>query len=293
MNRIILGDCQDMHELGDKSVHLICTSCPYYNAPFDYPDLFRDYDEFLDMTGNVVKEVKRVLDDGRIAALVVDDVTVDGELFPIVADMTRLFRREGFKYRGKIIWKKPNGYCRISRRSGVLVQHPYPMYARFDNLTETILLMQNGEFDYKRIQQGVRDSSKIDLVKWLKGGWHLGVWEITNVLPTKDRLETGIAAFPDEIPRRLIELFSYKDEIILDPFMGSATTLKVARELGRNAVGYEIDVELLDTVKKKLGISQTSLSAGKNGFDITIRSDARHLRTQLQEKVEANRRHAS
>jgi DNA modification methylase len=294
MNRIIFGDSRDMHELGDKSVHLICTSCPYYNAPFDYPDLFRDYDEFLDMTGNVVKEVKRVLDDGRIAALVVDDVTVDGELFPIVADMTRLFRREGFKYRARIIWKKPNGYCRISKRSGILVQHPYPMYARFDNLTETILLMQNGEFDYKRMQQGVRDSSKIDLVKWLKEGWHLGVWEITNVLPTKDRLETGIAAFPDEIPRRLVELFSCKDETILDPFMGSGTTLKVARELGRNAVGYDVDVELLSTVKKKLNIDEANPPAGKDDFGITIRSDARHLRTQLQRKVEeANRGHAS
>ena len=293
MNRIIFGDSRDMHELGDKSVHLICTSCPYYNAPFDYPDLFHDYDEFLDTMGNVVKEGKRVLDDGRIAALVVDDVTIDGELFPIVADMTRLFRREGFKYRARIIWKKPRGYCRISRRSGVLVQHPYPMYARFDNLTETILLMQNGEFDYKRIPQEVRDSSKIDLAKWLKEGWHLGVWEITNVLPRRDRLEMGIAAFPDEIPRRLIELFSHKDETILDPFMGSATTLKVARELGRNAVGYDVDVELLSTVKKKLNI-EANPSTGKHDFGITMRSDARHLRTQLQRKVEeANRGHAS
>ena len=290
-NLIVFGDAQNMSELPDKSVHLICTSCPYYNAPFDYPNLFRDYDEFLDMLGNVVKESKRVLDDGRIAALVVDDVTVDGEMFPIVSDITSLFRREGFKYRARIIWKKPNGYCRISRRSGVLVQHPYPMYARFDNLTETILLMQNGEFDYKRIPQEVRESSKIDLAKWLKEAWHLGVWEVTNVLPTKDRLETGIAAFPDEIPRRLIELFSYKDETILDPFMGSGTTLKVARKLGRNAVGYEIDVELQETIRRKLGINQTNLSPGKHAFEITIRNDAKRLRTQLQRRVKENKSH--
>jgi len=289
MNRIVIGDSQNMHELGDKSVHLVVTSPPYFDAPFDYPGLFHDYDQFLETLQNVTKEVKRVLDDGRIAALVVDDVTVDGELFPIVADMTHLFRREGFKYRARIIWKKPNGYCRISRRSGVLVQHPYPMYARFDNLTETILLMQNGDFDYKKIPQEVRDSSKIDLVKWLKEGWHLGVWEITNVLPAKDRLEMGIAAFPDEIPRRLIELFTYKAETVLDPFMGSATTLKVARELGRNAVGYDIDVELLETVKRKLGINEAGLCNGKEGFGIIIRNDARPLRTQLQ-KAEANRR---
>jgi DNA modification methylase len=73
--------------------------------------------------------------------------------------------------------------------------------------------------------------------------------------------------------------------------MGSATTLKVARELGRNAVGYEIDVELLETVERKLGISQTNLSAGKNGFDITIRNDAKRLRTQLQRRVKENKSH--
>jgi DNA modification methylase len=279
-----------MHELPDKSVQLVATSPPYFSPPLHYPDMFRDYEQFLGTIGNVAKEVKRVLSDGRIAALVVDDVTVDGELFPIVADMTRLFRREGFKYRARIIWKKPNGYCRISRRSGVLVQHPYPMYARFDNLTETILLVQNGDFDYKKIPQEVRDSSKIELDKWLKEGWHLGVWEITNVLPTKNRLEMGIAAFADEIPRRLIELFSYKGETVLDPFMGSATTLKVARELGRDGVGYEIDVELLSVVKKKLGIGAAAFSGGRRGLDIIIRDDAKHLRTQLQRKIEANRR---
>jgi DNA modification methylase len=215
MNRIIFGDSQSMHELDDKSVQLVVGSPSYYNAPFDTPGLFHDYDRFLNIMGNVTKEVKRVLDDGRIAAYVVDDITVDGETFPITADMTHLFRREGFKYRGKITWKKPNGYCRISRRSGVLVQHPYPMYARFDNLTETILLMQNGDFDYKKVPQELKDLSKVDLKEWLGKYWHLSVWEITNVLPTKDRLETGIAAYPEEIPYRLVSCTRTKERLCL------------------------------------------------------------------------------
>jgi len=75
---------------------------------------------------------------------------------------------------------------------------------------------------------------------------------------------------------------------VLDPFMGSGTTLKVAVQLGRNAVGYDIDVELLETVKEKLGINRNGLSCGS--FDIAIRSDATHLRAQLRWKVEASRR---
>jgi DNA modification methylase len=228
--------------------------------------------------GNVSKEIRRVLDDGRIFACVVDDISVDGQMLPIVADMTRLFMRGGFQYRGKITWKKPKGYCRISRKSGVLVQHPYPMYGYFDNLTETILIMQNGDFDHRKVPQELKDRSRVDLKDWLGKEWHLSVWEITNVLPTKKRLETGIAAFPGEIPYRLIKLFSHRNETVLDPFMGSATTLKVAVELGRDAVGYDVDIGLMETVKEKLGIGRAGPSDGKPSFDITVRDDAKRLR---------------
>ena len=111
------------------------------------------------------------------------------------------------------------------------------------------------------------------------------MWNITNVLPNGNRLERGIAAFPEEIPYRLIKLFSYRGETVLDPFMGSGTTLKVAIELGRNAIGYEIDLELLEVVKKKLGIERSYLIENRKEFEIIIRNDAKRLRTRLQEKV--------
>ena len=284
-NIIVFGDSQNMKELKNETVHLVVTSPPYFNAPFDYPDLFGSYDEFLDIIGNVARELKRVLKEGRIIALVVDDILIKGKKYPVVADITRIFIDEGFKYRDRIVWVKPEGYIRISRRSGVLLQNPYPMYYYPDNLQESILIFQKGEFDYKSISQDIKETSKIDIEEYQKNKWYLNVWNITNVLPNGNRLEKGIAAFPEEIPYRLIKLFSYKGEVVLDPFMGSGTTLKVAIELGRNAIGYEIDLELLEVVREKLGMGQSCLIEGQKEFEIILRDDAKRLRSELQEKV--------
>jgi len=290
-NMIIFGDAQNMQELENNSVQLVVTSPPYFNAPFDYPDLFESYDEFLKLIRNVARELKRVLEEGRIAAFVVDDTLIEGRKYPVVADVTKIFIEEGFKYRERIVWVKPEGYIRISKRSGVLLQHPYPMYYYPDNLQESILIFQKGDFNYKKIPQELKEESKINLQQYQQEKWYLNVWQITNVLPTNNRIEKGIAAFPEEIPYRLIKLFSYKNETVLDPFMGSGTTLKVAIELGRRAVGYEIDFELIDVVKQKLKIGQISvLDDNISDFEIIVRTDVKHLRTQLREKVARNRR---
>jgi len=202
-----------------------------------------------------------------------------------VADLTKICIEEGFTYRDKIVWIKPEGYIRISRRSGVVLQHPYPMYFYPDNIQETILIFQNGKFDYKSVQKDVKGQSKIEISEYQKEKWYLTTWNLTNVLPFKNRLESGIAAFPDQIPYRLIKLFSYVGEVVLDPFMGSGTTNKVASILKRNSVGYEIDLELLEIVKEKMGLKQSSLFEKDNKVEIIVRDDAKHLRTQLQEKV--------
>ena len=178
---------------------------------------------------------------------------------------------------------KPTGYIRISKRSGVLLQHPYPMYFYPDNLQESIVLFQNGRFDYKTIDQETRERSKIDLEEVKSGKWYMNVWYITNVLPSKNSLEKGIAAFPEEIPNRLVKLFSYKDECILDPFVGSGTTLKVANELGRNSVGYDIDKELKEIILTKIGYYTDEKV--KKSTKILVREDAIKLRTDLMERV--------
>jgi len=285
-HKVIFGDCRDMHEISSNSVHLMVTSPPYYNAPFDYPDLFKTYDDFLQLIRDVSTELKRVLADGRIAAFVTDDMLVKGTKYPVVADITKIMMKADFRYRDRIVWLKPKGYTRIGKRSGVVIQNPYPMYFYPDNLQESILLFQKGKFDYdyvRRLSSKVREASKIDSKEFNEKEWCYSVWNITNVLPIKGRLEEGIAAFPEEIPRRLIKLFTFVGETVLDPFLGSGTTMKVAKELRRNSYGYEIDLELKPKITKKVGYDQTTLI--EDEIQVIERNDAKKLRTFLQEKV--------
>src|SRR5438094_4252722 len=254
-HRIVFGDCKSMREIRDESVHLMVTSPPYYNAPFDYPGLFKDYDEFLGLMHDVSCELYRVLAPGRVACFVTDDMLVDGVKYPVVADVTRLMMEAGFRYRDRIVWVKPKGYVRISRRSGVVLQHPYPMYYYPDNIQESILIFQKGRFDYSYVRDlslRLLEKSRIPLKDYNGDEWHLTVWNITNVLPLGLRLEKGIAAFPEEIPKRLIKLFSFHGETVLDPFLRSGTTMKFARALGRNSWGYEIDRGLKKVINQKL-----------------------------------------
>jgi len=285
-HKIIFGDCRKMEEIPNNSVHLVVTSPPYFNAPFDYPELFKDYAEFLDLMKNVAKELRRVLDRGRIACFVTQDVRIKGTLYPVVADILKIMIDEGFSYRDRIIWRKPEGYIRISRRSGVLIQHPYPMYFYPDNIFEEILILQNGKYCYPKIEHELKPS-QINLHEFKKGKWYLSVWDITNVLPLKGRLEKGIAAFPEEIPRRLIKLFTFIGETVLDPFLGSGTTMKVAKELGRNSYGYEIDLELKPIILDKIGYSPHPIADDK--IEIKERKDAQRLRSLLQRKIQKQR----
>src|SRR5262245_57535513 len=84
-HRIVFGDCRSMKEIQDESIHLMVTSPPYYNAPFDYPDLFKSYDNFLGLMQDFCRDLYRVLAPGRIACFVTDDMLVKGEKFPVVA----------------------------------------------------------------------------------------------------------------------------------------------------------------------------------------------------------------
>lgn len=258
-----------MHEVASDSIDLTVTSPPYYNAPFDYPGMYKDYDEYLKMLSRASDELYRVTAEGRIVCIVIDDMLVDGEKLPIVADCTTIMRQTGFRYRDKIIWVKPKGYSRISRRSGVLVQHPYPMYYYPDNIQESILIFQKGRFDYKQIKEidsVSLEESKIDSRAFNRNEWNLTVWQITNVLPSNNTLEKGIAAFPEELATRLILLFSFIGETVLDPFLGSGTTSRASASLGRNSIGYELNYDLKERIVAKVGFNDS----------VRISSERRH-----------------
>jgi DNA modification methylase len=299
-HKVIFGNSIDMKELSRDSIHLVVTSPPYFNAPFDYPGFFKTYSDFLNLLKKIARELKRVVANGRVCCFVVDDMLVDGDKFPVVADLTKIMVKAGFRYRDRIVWIKPKGYVRISRRSGVILQHPYPMYFYPDNLQESILIFQKGKFDYsyiKSLPAEIVEASKIDKKEFNDSETSLTVWDdiegeriavpdtwrITNVLPMKGRLEEGIAAFPDEIARRLIKLFTFVGENVLDPFAGSGTTMKVAKELRRNSYGYEIDLELKPIISEKLGFNQSTLSDDR--VELVERPDAGHFRTNLQKIV--------
>lgn len=279
-----------MHEQPNNSIHLVVTSPPYFNAPFDYPDLFRTYDDFLELMTQVSQELYRMVASGRVVCLVTDDMLVKGEKYPVVADLTGIMQKAGFRYRDRIVWVKPKGYTRISRRSGVLLQHPYPMYFYPDNIQESILIFQKGRFDYQLHKKRTieMESSRIDVEHFNHDEWNLSVWRITNVLPKPGRIEEGIAAFPEELPNRLIRLFSFRGETVLDPFVGSGTTLKVSNSLGRSSIGYEIDRELRPILTKRFQTDRKG-NKRKEGIKFLEREDARNLRSALGRKVKKQR----
>jgi DNA modification methylase len=269
-HKLIIGNCESMQEIKDNSMHLIVTSPPYFNAPFDYSGFYKDYDSYLGVLQKVSKEMFRVLDNGRILVLNIDDMLVDGIKYPITADATKILVSNGFRYRDRIIWKKPDGYLRISRRSGVLLQNPYPMYFYPDNLLESILIFQKGNFDHKSIPMSRKKDAELDKEEFKQNKWYSTLWDITNVLPGSP-LEKGIAAFPDEIPKRAIKLFSYVGDNVLDPFLGSGTTMKVAKALGRNSVGIELNQDLIPIILKKCKLPNEYSNTDEIYFDIVKR----------------------
>lgn len=286
---LIFGNCMSMEEIDNQSVQLIVTSPPYFNAPFDYKGLFKSYDQYLGVIRRFATESFRVLQNGRILALNIDDMLVNGEKYPIVADAIKIFQSAGFRYRDRIIWKKPDGYLRISKRSGVLMQNPYPMYFYPDNLLESIIIFQKGRFDYKSISKEVRSKSVIDTTEFQKNGWFKTIWEMTNVLPGSS-LEKNIAAFPEELPYRIIKLFSYMGETVLDPFLGSGTTMKVARQLGRNSIGIEIIKDLENVIRAKSGFYESGKNTNNDTLDVINRATGKYRFVTLEYISKLNNR---
>jgi DNA modification methylase len=255
---LMIGDCcVRMREIPDDSIHFACFSPPYYNAPFHSPNMFENYAAFKHLLSTVGDELKRVLVPGRKCAWVVDDVRVNGELYPIVADTIRIMCDKGFRYCENISWLKAEGYSRFSRRSGHMKKQALPTYYFPDNVKESILIFQKGKLNngayINTLSSTVVKASKIELDKFDRELWNLNVWFIPNVPPVKGRLEEGIAAYPEEIPKRLIQLYSFAGETVLDPFCGSGTSMKVARQLGRNSICIEIFPELEEVIRQKVG----------------------------------------
>lgn len=262
---IVIGDSRRMKEVNDNSVNLIVTSPPYFNVK-DYGvqniGSTNDYFEYLKMMQSVFDECYRVLSPGRYICVNISDVISGQEKYPIPAQYVHLLQRAGFTYREDIIWKKPNGVGAngdgAGKRFGVFVQHPYPMYYFPNSVFEHILVFRKGKFDYKKVSEEDKQQAEIDLEE-AKTRWSSDIWEMHPETKNQYNRDSHPAMFPEELPEAFIRLYTYPGEVVLDPFLGSGTTTKVAKQLGRKSIGYEINRQFLPLIRRKANIPPTEL----------------------------------
>lgn len=243
-HRLINGDARNLSFLPNESIHLVVTSPPYwnlkrYNENPNQLGHINDYEAFLVELEKVWREVFRVLVPGGRLVCVVGDVCVSRRsfgrhlVFPLHADICVQCRKIGFDNLNPIIWHKiANAKFEIENGSKFLGK-PYEPNAIIKNDMEFIL-MQRKPGGYRKPTEEQRKLSKIgkkDFSIWFQQIWHI------NGASTKKHP----APFPLELASRLVRMFSFHDDIILDPFCGSGTTNLASLINGRNSIGIDID----------------------------------------------------
>ena len=255
-----------MKELKDNSVQLVVTSPPYFNVK-DYGTenigSLNDFEAYLKEIQQVFDECYRVLDQGRYICVNISDIISNKEKYPIPAHFVFALKRAGFDYREDIIWRKPsgigsNGGSGAGRRFGVLIQNPYPMYYFPNNVFEHILVFRKGKFDYKGLSLKEKKAAELD-VDEARERWNTDIWDMCAEMHNNYPGMAHPAMFPEQLPEAFIRLYSFEGETVLDPFLGSGTTSKVAAQLKRRSIGYEINPDFLPVIKRKTGIKEDNL----------------------------------
>ena len=246
LHRLINGDARDLSFLEDESVHLVITSPPYwnlkrYNENPDQLGHIQEYETFLAELEKVWRHVFRMLVPGGRLVCVVGDVCVARRnfgrhlVFPLHADISVICRRIGFDNLNPIVWHKiSNASYEVSNGSKFLGK-PYEPNAIIKNDMEFIL-MQRKPGGYRKPTQAQREASKLTKEEFDR--WFQQIWNITGA-STKHHP----APFPLELARRLVRMFSFVGDTVLDPFCGTGTTMVAAMQAGRNSIGVEIDPE--------------------------------------------------
>ncbi len=246
LHRLINGDARDLSFLEDESVHLVVTSPPYwnlkrYNENPDQLGHFQDYEAFLAELEKVWQHVLRILVPGGRLVCVVGDVCVARRsfgrhlVFPLHADICVICRRLGFDNLNPIVWHKiANASYEVPNGSKFLGK-PYEPNAIIKNDMEFIL-MQRKPGGYRKPTEAQREASKLTKEEFHR--WFQQIWNITGA-STKHHP----APFPLELATRLVRMFSFTGDIVLDPFSGSGTTMVAALRTDRNSIGVEIDQE--------------------------------------------------
>ncbi len=261
-HRLINGDARNLSFLSDESVHLVVTSPPYWNLKQykENPDQLghiEDYEAFLAELEKVWRHVFRILVPGGRLVCVVGDVCVARRdfgrhlVFPLHADICVICRRIGFDNLNPIIWHKiANASYEVSNGSKFLGK-PYEPNAIIKNDMEFIL-MQRKPGGYRKPSNSQREASKISKDEFAR--WFQQIWNIPGA-STKHHP----APFPMEVAIRLIRMFSFMGDTVIDPFCGSGTTMVAAMRTGRNSVGVEIEPEYCRQAARYLKAESTDL----------------------------------
>lgn len=245
-HRLINGDARDLSFLDNESVHLIVTSPPYwnlkrYNENPDQMGHIQDYETFLGELEKVWHHVFRVLVPGGRLVCVVGDVCVARRdfgrhlVFPLHADICVMCRRIGFDNLNPIVWHKiANASYEVPNGSKFLGK-PYEPNAIIKNDMEFIL-MQRKPGGYRKPTDSQRQASRITKDEFNR--WFQQIWNIPGASTRQHP-----APFPLELATRLVRMFSFAGDTVLDPFCGSGTTMIAAFRTGRSSIGVEIDPE--------------------------------------------------
>lgn len=260
--QICHGDARNLDWIPSESVHLVLTSPPYWTLkkyPFGEGQLgsVGDYEGFLDELDKVWAHSFRVLIPGGRLVCVVGDVCLSRRrhgrhmVMPLHADIVVRARRLGFDNLSPIFWYKiSNANYEVENGSSFLGK-PYEPNAIIKNDVEFILMLRKPG-GYRKPTESQRESSK--LTKEEHQEWFQQIWNLPG-----ESTRNHPAPYPPELAYRLVRMFSFSGDTVLDPFMGTGTTLLAAARCGRNSIGVEIEPTFVQMAAKRLELELSSL----------------------------------
>jgi len=279
-HKIINGDSRQMNLLPDNSVHLVITSPPYWQLK-DYGSdeqigFNESYENYINNLNLVWKECHRVLHPGCRLCINIGDQFARSvyygryKVIPIRTEIIKFCETIGFDYMGAIIWQKVTT-TNTTGGATIMGSFPYPRNGILKLDYEFILI-------FKKLGNPPKPTpEQKKLSAMTKDEWNeyfSGHWNFAGV-----KQNGHLAMFPEELPARLIKMFSFVGDTVLDPFLGSGTTSLAARNLGRSSVGYEINKEFISKIKEKLNVNQSDLE----GTEYIFTSD--NIKTNLNREI--------
>lgn len=249
------ADAREMNWLPDASVHLVLTSPPYWTLK-EYPanenqlGLVADYEKFHDELDKVWRHCFRALVPGGRLVCVVGDVCLSRRMhgrhmvMPLHADIVVRCRRIGFDNLSPIFWYKISNAAHEVENGSSFLGKPYEPNAIIKNDMEFILMLRKPG-GYRQPTEEQRDASR--LTKEEHHEWFQQVWTIPG-----ESTRMHPAPYPEELAYRLVRMFSFAGDTVIDPFMGLGTTLVAAARCGRNGIGIEIDPSYFAKAKSRI-----------------------------------------